>query len=100
VRLNTVGTDNCVREQTLETLRVTWPGDRHHPGRGSVPSETGLDDETIAAIERVWAASPHPSPRLVDAARAEFAAMSTAPTRARRRRMEASFKAALRDEAH
>ena len=90
------------RPPTPEELRQTFTELLNNPvSGGSVPSETGLDDETIAAIERVWAASPHPSPRLVDAARAEFAAMlDGTPAREAQARMEASFKAALRDETH
>ncbi len=31
---------------------------------GDVPDDSGLDDETAAAIERVWAAGPDASPSL------------------------------------
>jgi len=39
---------------------------------GDVPTDTGLDDDTVTAIERVWAAGPDPSPTLIAVARYEF----------------------------
>ena len=43
-----------------------------NPATGDVPDDSGLDDQTAAAIERVWAAGPNPPPALVDAARQEL----------------------------
>lgn len=39
---------------------------------GGMPTETGLDTQTVAAIERVWAAAPTPPPALLAAARHEL----------------------------
>src|SRR5512139_1538534 len=59
---------------TPEELRSTFEqliADPPTDGTG-VPTETGLDEPTIAAIERVWAASPTPPPSLIAAARQEL----------------------------
>lgn len=52
---------------SFETLLAGPPFDN-----GGMPSETGLDTRTTAAIQRVWAAAPKPPTSLVDAARREF----------------------------
>lgn len=39
---------------------------------GGMPTETGLDPQTIAAIKRVWQAAPTPPPTLIAAARQEL----------------------------
>lgn len=38
-----------------------------------MPTDTGLDDQTVAAIQRVWSAGPRPSAALIEAARQELA---------------------------
>jgi hypothetical protein len=53
--------------RTFEHLLTKPPADG-----ADVPTDTGLDDDTVTAIERVWAAGPDPSPTLIAAARHEF----------------------------
>lgn len=64
-----------VREPTDDELTATFEDLVNHPEPDAmVPSDTGLDDDTIEALNRLWAAGPNPPARLIDAARAEFAA--------------------------
>jgi hypothetical protein len=41
-------------------------------GRTDVPSDTGLDDQTVAAIERAWSAGSKVSDALIASARQEL----------------------------
>jgi hypothetical protein len=59
---------------TAEELSAAFDDLLNNPNPGAeVPTDTGLDDETTYAIERVWAAGPDPSPALIAAARQELA---------------------------
>jgi hypothetical protein len=58
---------------TAAELRAVFDGLINGPGENAdVPDGSGLDDETAAAIERVWAAGPNPPHALVAAAREEL----------------------------
>lgn len=59
---------------TPEELTATLDKLLAEPRNTVVPSDTGLDDDTLAAVQAVWNAAPNPSPRLIEYARAELAA--------------------------
>jgi hypothetical protein len=64
------------RPMTLQGLEASFEGLLAAPVPGArLPSETGLDEETVAAVEAVWAASPNAPEGVVSAARTEFARM-------------------------
>lgn len=52
---------------SFDALMAAPPADN-----GDMPTETGLDSQTIDAIKRVWAAAPNPPAALIAAARHEF----------------------------
>lgn len=81
---------------TDEELRVIFNNLVDHPISGGVPSDTGLDDDTIEALNRLWAAGPNPPARLIDAARAEFEAqLDGSHAQEAQDRMVAAFNAAV-----
>ena len=85
------------KEPTADELTATFENlvTNPEPG-GMVPSDTGLDDDTIEALNRLWAAGPNPPPRLIDAARAEFAAqLDGSHAQESRDRMATIFDAAV-----
>lgn len=54
----------------LEELLANPPGDGPADGPG-IPSDTGLDQQTMAAVERAWSGGE--SPALLESARQELA---------------------------
>lgn len=74
------------RPKTRRELQATFDRLLKRPDRDAlVPSETGLDDETIRAVQAVWNAQPAAPLPLYEAARTEFARQLDG-THARQRR--------------
>lgn len=59
--------DNELRQIFTAQLALMTAGDTRR-----VPSDAGLDDRTIDALEAVGAAAPNPPATLIEAARIEF----------------------------
>ena len=85
------------RPMTLAEVRASFESLLSNPVPGArLPSETGLDDATGAALEAVWAASPNAPAELVAAARTTFAGMLDGTNAAAAdQRRKAMFMAAL-----
>lgn len=85
------------KEPTDDELIATFEDLISNPQSDAmVPSDTGLDDDTIEALNRLWAAGPNPPQRLIDAAIMEFEAqLDGSHAREAQARMEATFSAAV-----
>lgn len=59
---------------TDEELRKTFEQLMSNQPDGGMPTETGLDEQVLTAIEYVWTATSTSRPHMVDAAHAELEA--------------------------
>ena len=64
---------SLLREPTRSELRATFNELVTNPDIGSPPTDTGLDDETLAAVAAVWRASDKQRPARIAEARRELA---------------------------